>query len=470
MDIYSQQHLKIAATEPEHIVRKAEFDSTVGNVFGLTTWNRSSLVSSMNEIHDRANDSTTDSPYANLPMQDVYADESVVPNNPVQGLMRNQWYDIAYSPGLDLCVACADYSGGSSPGTTMFSQNLAQWTVSSMNLPGHVTTRYDTICYSNELRMFVAASTQDAYFGYSYDGIRFQRAAAPHKGFKAVCWSPELRMFAAVAQAGQYRAAYSIDGVKWTFSDIGQTAEWKAICWSRELRKFVAVGIGGVSMYSGDGHAWTIVPQSVSGLSGNLYNVKWSKSFEKLYAVGVSGTFRGAWSVDAEHWTPILDADGLSAANEWSGLCDAGELGMTIAVARNGVNRIAYTKDGLHWTPLGVSHGVREDIQWRAITWIKEKHVFICIGYGGAAYPSVAGVSPWQVMFSFDGKNYFSGSIISTRGILNRYARHDHIHIDREKGILATLATSDKTTLVAAINELAAKVAGLEAKWNEPPV
>jgi len=29
MDNYSQQHLKVAATEPEHVVRKAEFDLTV---------------------------------------------------------------------------------------------------------------------------------------------------------------------------------------------------------------------------------------------------------------------------------------------------------------------------------------------------------------------------------------------------------------------------------------------------------
>jgi hypothetical protein len=35
MDIYSQHHLKIAATEPEHLVRKAEFDAAINGIVSL---------------------------------------------------------------------------------------------------------------------------------------------------------------------------------------------------------------------------------------------------------------------------------------------------------------------------------------------------------------------------------------------------------------------------------------------------
>lgn len=463
MDQYSQHNLKKAATEPEHIVRKVEFDATTGNTSDLLTWNKSSLVESVNEVNDRLNNYTVSANFIDLPTEDIYGDESLIPAIPVSGLRRNNWYDIAYSPELDICVACADYHGGV-VGTTMYSKNLAKWTHGGANANGHINTRCDTICYSNELRMFVSASTQDAAIGYSYDGIKFLRAAAPHKGFKAVCWSQELRMFAMVGQEGQYRAAYSFNGVDWVFLDIGQGETWKAICWARELRMFVAVGLNGACMYSRNGIDWQKVSTSVSGLSGNLYNVKWSKSLGKLVTVGLSGTFRGAWSEDAEHWTPITNEDGLSSANEWVGLCVADELGLMIAVARNGVNRIAYTEDGLRWIPVGVANGVRDDIQWRAAVWVKEKQTLACIGYGGSAYPGGTGESPAQIMFSFDGKNYISYSLRTVRGISNKYARHDHTHIDREKGILSNLLTLDKSTLVAAINELTARITALEER------
>lgn len=472
MDQYSQPHLKAAASDGEHAIRKAEFDRAVGDPSKLLTWNRSPLTASVNEINDRLNNYTASANFVDLPTQDIVGDDSLIQAIPVEGLLRNQWYDIAYSPELDRCVACADSTGGGSIGSTMYSQNLVQWTHAGANSTEHVNTRCDTICYSNELRMFVGASTQDAFFGYSFDGIKFKRATAPHKGFKAVCWSQELRMFVSVAQAGQYRAAYSYNGIDWTFLEIGQTEIWKAVCWAKELRKFVAVGMDGVCMYSEDGKSWTIVPQAISGLSGSLYNVKWSKSLGKLVTVGLSGTFRGAWSEDAERWTPIQGEDGLSASNEWVGLCVADELGLLIAVARNGTNRIAYTENGLFWTPVGIENGVREDIQWRAAVWVKEKQVLACIGYGGSAYPTSGfPASPAQIMFSFDGKNYFSNAIKSIRGISNKYARHDHGHIDREKGILHDLLTDDKSTLVAAINELATKLkeveSALEGRQND---
>jgi hypothetical protein len=58
MEQYSQQHLKVAATEPEHVVRKAEFDAVIESLGGtggetltdLATVDQSSLVAAINEI------------------------------------------------------------------------------------------------------------------------------------------------------------------------------------------------------------------------------------------------------------------------------------------------------------------------------------------------------------------------------------------------------------------------------------
>ncbi|MDR2706547.1 MAG: hypothetical protein LBC02_12270 [Planctomycetaceae bacterium] len=51
MDIYSQPRLKVAATEPEHSVRKAEFDQTIGGLNRLKSCNKSNLVDAINEFN-----------------------------------------------------------------------------------------------------------------------------------------------------------------------------------------------------------------------------------------------------------------------------------------------------------------------------------------------------------------------------------------------------------------------------------
>jgi hypothetical protein len=50
MDTFSQHHIKSPATEPEHALRKSEFDQTVGRLADLTTRANSNLVSAINEL------------------------------------------------------------------------------------------------------------------------------------------------------------------------------------------------------------------------------------------------------------------------------------------------------------------------------------------------------------------------------------------------------------------------------------
>jgi hypothetical protein len=51
MDIYSQHRLKSAAAEPEHSIRKAEFDQTIGELDRLKSYNKSNLVGAINELN-----------------------------------------------------------------------------------------------------------------------------------------------------------------------------------------------------------------------------------------------------------------------------------------------------------------------------------------------------------------------------------------------------------------------------------
>lgn len=50
MEQFSQQFLKAAATQPEHVVRKAEFDNKLGELSGLQTQNKTNIVSAINEL------------------------------------------------------------------------------------------------------------------------------------------------------------------------------------------------------------------------------------------------------------------------------------------------------------------------------------------------------------------------------------------------------------------------------------
>ncbi|MDR1291281.1 MAG: hypothetical protein LBK06_08770 [Planctomycetaceae bacterium] len=54
MDTFSQHNLKSPATEPEHAVRKAEFDAATGNLTGLHTMDKSNLVTAINEVYTMA--------------------------------------------------------------------------------------------------------------------------------------------------------------------------------------------------------------------------------------------------------------------------------------------------------------------------------------------------------------------------------------------------------------------------------
>jgi hypothetical protein len=51
MDTFSQHNLKSPATEPEHAVRKAEFDTRTGDLTELHTMDKSNLVTAINEVH-----------------------------------------------------------------------------------------------------------------------------------------------------------------------------------------------------------------------------------------------------------------------------------------------------------------------------------------------------------------------------------------------------------------------------------
>ena len=107
-------------------------------------------------------------------------------------------------------------------------------------------SNWNSVCWSAELRMFVAISTSSTATMKSYDGINWTASgAAPSaSSWASVCWSAELGMFAAISISST-ATMKSYDGINWTASGVAPSAvNWQSVCWSPELGMFVAAAYG----------------------------------------------------------------------------------------------------------------------------------------------------------------------------------------------------------------------------------
>jgi hypothetical protein len=161
------------------------------------------------------------------------------------------------------------------------------------------------VCWSSELRLFVAVSQDGANrVMTSNDGITWRRQwAGEDNMWRSVCWSPELRLFVAVAESGTNRVMTSNNGINWIATRAIQNNSWESVCWSKELGIFVAVSKGkeiACVMYSLNGINWTSV--TINNKNNNLWkSVCWSAQLELFVAVASNGYIM--YSSNGINWT-----------------------------------------------------------------------------------------------------------------------------------------------------------------------
>ena len=183
-----------------------------------------------------------------------------------------------------------------------------------------------------------------------------------------ICWSQELRIFVAVATSvtDTNKVMTSYDGIKWTPGTSLEDNDWVGVCWSPQLRKFVAVGSGvdGI-MFSNNGINWEAIEEQES--SSNLNSICWSPELELFIAVGLNNIKS---SSDGSEWT----SEEVNA-NEWKSVCWSPELGIFVAVAiSENYNGVTTSPDGINWREAALP-GTGCD----SVCWSSELGIFVAV-------------------------------------------------------------------------------------------
>ena len=288
----------------------------------------------------------------------------------------NRWTSICWSPELRIFVAVAESFALNN--RVMTSPDGITWTGRTSANDSYA---WQSVCWSPELRIFVAvASSGDNKVMTSSDGITWagQTSSNETNGWWGVCWSPQLRIFVAVASSGSNTVMTSSDGITWNGrTSSNETNGWWGVCWSPQLSLFVAVSRNGSNrvMTSPDGTTWT--GRTSSNETNSWRDVCWSGELGLFVAVGYSGSNRVMTSSNGITWTGRLSPN---EENEWWGVCWSPELRLFVAVANTGTHRVMISNNGTTWT----GQLVPNTGNWRNVCWSPELGLFAATAnFGG---------------------------------------------------------------------------------------
>jgi hypothetical protein len=297
----------------------------------------------------------------------------------------NNWDSICWSPELRLFVAVS--YGGSNK--VMTSPNGINWTGTPSS--NETTNQWRYVCWSPELRLFVAV----AYTGTnrvmtSPDGTSWTGGESSNEdnAWIGICWSPQLMLFVAVAESGTTnRVMTSPDGTNWTGRESSnETNGWISVCWSPELGLFVAVAQSGTTnrvMTSPDGTTWT--GRESSNEDNTWYSICWSGELGLFVAVSPYGSNKVMTSPDGTTWTGTTAP--ANEENQWFCVCWSPELGLFLAVANSGTNRVMTSSNGTTWTRRLSSNQTSdywfETSDWFSVCWSRELGIFAATAIGG---------------------------------------------------------------------------------------
>ncbi len=271
---------------------------------------------------------------------------------------------IIWADGDDLLVAIGDGSGTSNIQT---SPDGETWTTRSTP---NSNTWYD-VAYSPSLDVYAAVSGDGTNRAISStDAISWTERSTPSYIWRGVTWGEGAGVFVAVSSSGPVMS--STNGTSWTERTPATSSSWQDVAWSEELDLFVAVATGGQIMTSPDGTTWT---SRTAPASSTWRDVTWSSSMNLFIAVASGGSPRVMTSPDGITWT------GRSAAedNAWFGVT-ALDSGLAVAVANDGTNRTMYSTDGIAWTALAAAQGNT----WYDVTWASGLSKFVAISVNGS--------------------------------------------------------------------------------------
>jgi hypothetical protein len=319
-------------------------------------------------------------------------------NNSTRMKVRNRGF-------LELVEDTPDYrtvSGGVLPtkysaakeNINLIIERARHWRTSAVT-PG-VSLQY--ICWSAELKIFVAVGAVSPYSLWSEDGINWRNpeSVIPVGDYRAVCWSAKAGRFVAIRlttpAAANTNIITSVDGKSWSsvgVSGVAADIGWHAICYSNELSKFLAVAYNGSTttnwaIQSTDGLTWDA--SGVTYESTQLWQgVCWSPELAMFVACGTAGASdsRVAYSFDGKTWTKGTGIGGFA----YHAACWANDLGRFFVSVRTGDGspRVITSRNGINWETTGTTIPQSPVIGVRDIRYFREIGLLCVVSLDGDA-------------------------------------------------------------------------------------
>ncbi len=263
-------------------------------------------------------------------------------------------------------------------------------TINSWQSFNHFFSSMYSICYSEQLQLFVIVGTGSSEnVWYSTDANSWNPVSVADGNIRAVCYSESKGMFVAVGSGSSNHLIYSADGKTWTQDRIGNASLY-GVCCSESKGLFVAVGSysGGLICYSSDCQNWELV--SAPSPASTLRSICFSEKQGKFVAVGSSTSSPpeevAVYSTDGKNWTTVALPYG-----SLSGVCFSEELELFVAVGFSSSNNIQYSSDGETWTPITVPQGYLNSVCYSS-----KLGLFVAVGSGSIN----------NIQYSYDGKNW----------------------------------------------------------------
>lgn len=336
----------------------------------------------------------------------------------------NQWFDVAYSPQLNLFVAIA------ASGTNRIS--LSKDGINWRDIAAPANNTWTKIIWSPELGIFCAVSFDGASRCMtSPDGITWTLRTIAAETWYDITWSARLGLFCATSLSGGTGISTSPDGITWTSQSASSTTNFYSVTWSPELSIFCTIRLNGSAYTSPDGITWTartVVDKSWSSIA-------WSSELGLFCIVGVTGTNRCMTSPDGITWTTRA-----IPACSWRSVTWAAELGMFIALCSNGA--LSYSFDGITWTS---GTNPQASNQWYSGIWAKEAGLFVITGITGTNRIMTSTFTrSWEIGFSPSSTNLV-GTRTGTTLTLNKVDSNNTSRFTSGSAITVTIP-SDTTS------------------------
>ena len=274
--------------------------------------------------------------------------------------------------------------GGSD--TIITSPDGVTWTSRTAGLS---TDSYTSICYSDDLEMFVMG-TYTGKILTSADGITWAIIGAiTNDVIRSVIYSPMFQMFIAVRSSSIYKTAIiftSPDGITWT-QGKSINDEIYDILYSTNIDSFCIAGNNGMVALSQNLSDWE---EKRNALLRTIYSICYSDKLGLFCIVGSSGFI--AISEDGFNWEPITPL-GTKAIYDVVYAKD-----MFVAVGSKGYDfGILTSTDGRTWNDTGAY----KELYLESICYSEDLDLFCVVGTNGDSYNKQAGI-----LVSSDGENW----------------------------------------------------------------